>query len=290
MEGGKRKRETSLSKKRDSLGRRLHLRRSLEDRKVDQEDAAAGEGPHAGKGGEGDGGGEEEELCVCVWGGGWRGEGVGAFFLWVRRRGFAPAPPSRFPARSVPLTRLFSTCVSTAACHSSPRDPSDAKRARKTWRFGVRGMRERKRERESDTQLAGVRFFFCAPFSTHGKARYDGPCRQSRLMLAKQQVSRLHSAGETDVFGPEVCASERERVCERCPRRRHAGVGDASLSASLSARRALLADSPGSGRYQRRLRGDNPPDSPPSPDRDRRGKRMSKRRQHKRRHELGPSC
>ena len=202
---------------------------------------------------------------------------MGAFFLWVRRRGFAPAPPSRFPARSVPLTRLFSTCVSTAACHSSPRDPSDAKRARKTWRFGVRGMRERKRERESDTQRAGVRFFFCAPFSTHGKARYDGPCRQSRLMLAKQQVSRLHSAGETDVFGPEVCASERERVCERCPRRRHAGVGDASLSASLSARRALLADSPGSGRYQRRLRGDNPPDSPPSPDRDRRGKRMSKR-------------
>ena len=140
---------------------------------------------------------------------------MGAFFLWVRRRGFAPAPPSRFPARSVPLTRLFSTCVSTAACHSSPRDPSDAKRARKTWRFGVRGMRERKRERESDTQRAGVRFFFCAPFSTHGKARYDGPCRQSRLMLAKQQVSRLHSAGETDVFGPEVCASERERECVR---------------------------------------------------------------------------
>jgi len=101
MEGREKKSSLSLSlsKKRDSLGRRLHLRRSLEDRKVDQEDAAAGEGPHAGKGGEGDGGGEEEELCVCVcgWveregGGGLIKEGVGAFFLWVRRRGFAPAP------------------------------------------------------------------------------------------------------------------------------------------------------------------------------------------------------
>jgi hypothetical protein len=215
-DGGEREkeRETSLSKKRDSLGRRLHLRRSLKDRKVDQEDAAAGEGPHAGKGGEGDGGGEEEELCVCVCGWvGWRGGG------WVRFFFGSAAEVSRpHHHRGFPLAPSHSPGYFQHACQRRPATAHPGTRRTRSGRGrpGGYGCGEYVRENESERaerHAAGRRaFFVCAPFSTHGEARYDGPCRQSRLMLAKQQVSRLHSAGETDVFGPEVCARERESV------------------------------------------------------------------------------
>ena len=213
--GGERKRETSLSKKRDSLGRRLHLRRSLEDRKVDQEDAAAGEGPHAGKGGEGDGGGEEEELCVCVcvWVG--RGEergGVRFFF------GSAAKVSRRHHHRGFPLAPSHSPGYFQHACQRRPATAHPGTRRTRSGRGRPGGLgcgacvRENESERATRSGQACVFFFVLLsqlterPATTAPAAKVASCWQSSRYPACTVREKPMSSARKS------VRARERECV------------------------------------------------------------------------------